>query len=229
MTKITTSEAFAQIDALTTGLDLPLPALEQFQVQIVIDKLELAWKAVKKKHAAYAFKSDEASLNAFMETELKLQLESDRLFQLLASAVARGSETPNFDGTKIEKRPDINIYRTGKARIAIVIECKIIDGASRTVKMYCENGIERYVIGDYGWAYSQGFMLAYVRDGSTLKGHLHPTLKKQPKCATTSLPNPQAGSPHLANSTHTRSFTYPTKGAPNNVPGPIELKHVWLS
>lgn len=231
MTALSVAEGLAQIDALTAGVDLPMPALRSYQVDVIVDSLRDAWSKVKASNPTYASTSNEASLNLFMETELKLQLANGGILGLLASAISRGSETPTHNGQLIEKRPDINIHRSGGeySRFPITVECKIIDGVDRTIKKYCDDGVHRYVDGHYGWAQSDGFMLAYVRDGSTIGTGLVAALGGDNPYATLDFPDPDPPPSEIGRSRHDRSFTYPTKKHPNNVPGPIRLTHLWLS
>src|ERR1022692_3243795 len=61
----------------------------------------------------------------------------------------RGGESISFDGKRLELRPDLGIYLTGRHRnFPLVVECKIIDGPTgKGVDLYCVNGIRRFVEG----------------------------------------------------------------------------------
>ena len=43
---------------------------------------------------------------------------------------------------------------------------------------YCDDGLVRFVRGDYAWAMQEAMMLAYTRDGRTIAGHLIPEIAK---------------------------------------------------
>lgn len=110
-------------------------------------------------------------------------------------------------------------------------ECKLIDKVGKkTVKLYCTDGLTRFVHGDYAWATREAFMLAYVRDGSDIEGCLVPYLadsrhKSPDPCQTESLPTRLAPA-NLACSRHSRCFAYVHPEAAS--PGSIDLWHLWL-
>lgn len=141
----------------------------------------------------------------------------------------RGNEMTNFDGSHIEKRPDIVFRRAGisaiaKTNHALFVECKRVHNDA-TLTSYCTHGIARFVRGDYAWAVSVAMMLGYASSPFTLPKDLeihfaaglaschhaltHPGLSTIGRCTA---------------SHHDRTFTYPS-GAP---PGQIVLRHMWL-
>ena len=153
----------------------------------------------------------------------------------LVLCVARGKESLTYDGSHLEKRPDLSIYLTNKFRaFPLVAEAKIIDRpASKTETLYCDKGLIRFVNGEYAWANREAFMLAYVRDRASILGHLIPHLSKKSetqKFRVEALPTAifLAGS-DMAKSAHGRNFAYKHQIAPNDAPGPIAIWHVWLS
>ena len=84
------------------------------------------------------------------------------------SSVRQGSQ--GFaDGSHIEKRPDLTLYLTSRnPNFPLVVECKIIDRRTRKgVDLYCEEGLRRFIDGEYAWTNSEAVMLAYVRDQSS--------------------------------------------------------------
>ena len=100
-------------------------------------------------------------------------------------------------------------------------------------KLYCENGIRRFVEGEYAWGNREAFMIGYVRDGSSIRptltdallraAHLKPRrylLKALPVSAG-------SGSLDLAYSRHRRTFVYNGNQPPAG-PGPITVWHLWL-
>jgi hypothetical protein len=109
----------------------------------------------------------------------------------------------------------------------LAIECKLIDHSNgKGVDLYCDNGVVRFLEGQYSWYALESFMLAYVRDKSTIQPaltfHLLANSKKKPDPYLTELlPVPVKGVYHeLGVSKHGRFF----KGNP----GPITLWHLWL-
>lgn len=140
----------------------------------------------------------------------------------------------NFDGSRLEVKPDLSIQLTDRrALLPLIVECKLIDNASKkTVRLYGTKGLVRFVKGDYAWYAQEAIMLAYVRDGSTIMSCLMPHLEKHlgkdsyGHC-TEQLPELDTRVPQdLARSRHRRSFPYQE---PNGEPGPITVWHLWLA
>jgi hypothetical protein len=169
-----------------------------------------------------------------MEIRLNALIETDDLWALLARNVARGKETISFDGSHLEKRPDLSIYLTDRSpSFPLIVECKLIDVQRRkTLDLYCKDGLLRFVRGDYAWATKEAFMLAYVRDDSTIFGRLTPFLDecraKQPDVYLTDvLPELISESAmHVARSFHNREFRYVGL---SNGPGAIAIWHLWIA
>ena len=92
--------------------------------------------------------------------------------------VARGKESLSFDGSHLEERPDLSLNLTRRdLRFPLVVEAKILDAASgKTRNLYCEQGLRRFLEGKYAWGTREAFMLAYVRDGSSITATLNPFL-----------------------------------------------------
>ena len=179
--------------------------------------------------------ADEIEVNTLVETRLNALLDEDVRWSQLVSVVARGKETMSYDGRHLEKQPDLSIYLTNRSpSFPLVVECKLIDAPSRKrIDLYCKDGLMRFVRGEYAWAVREAFMLAYVRDGSTISSCLAPFLAhskaRQPDAyLTQSLPNPIVGSRmQLARSSHGRGFRYVDPGSVP--PGEIEIWHLWVS
>lgn len=154
----------------------------------------------------------------------------------LVLCVVRGGESISFDGSHLEKRPDLAIYLSNGARhFPLVVEAKILDHAKgKTLTSYCDRGLLRFVKGEYAWANSEAFMLGYVRDGSSIDAKLTPRLAE----AMALNPRPyllEALPVHvgpigldLAHTQHGRDFVYSCQAPPNS-PGPILIWHLWLS
>ena len=152
----------------------------------------------------------------------------------MVSSVDRGRESINFDGRRIEVRPDISFRLTHwDARFRLVAECKIIDvNSGKTAALYRDKGIARFVEGNYAWGCSDAIMLGYVRCGSKLNPVMLKTLKQHPstECEASDLRVPKSASlpsDGFGTSRHRRTFKYvhPTSQVD---PGAIELWHLWL-
>jgi hypothetical protein len=157
--------------------------------------------------------------------------------------VTRGSETVNFSGTKISKKPDIVFHLRREHRTdwdqrqdAIFAECKPVDKEHRLSDHYCAvgkstSGIERFVMGDYGWAMEQGMMIAYVRDGFQIIRDLEDSLAApknrtglgEPSALTCIIPARDSYTQGLHLTTHQRLFSWH-----GSMPAtPIDLYHSW--
>lgn len=101
----------------------------------------------------------------------------------LYDAVVRGGKVKAADGRN-QKAPDL-VLRPPRAKgvrnrshWGIFVECKIVDGG-KSYASYCENGLCRFVDGEYCARMRSGAMLAYVRDGARPFGTLDPRLHRR--------------------------------------------------
>ena len=142
----------------------------------------------------------------------------------------------SFDGSHLEKRPDLSIYLSDRTRrFPLVVEAKIVDAAhAKTVASYCDRGLLRFVEGEYAWANREAFMIGYVRDKSSIDAKLIPFL------ANANVLNPAKylveeyavdvgpAAVEFAYTRHGRNFVY-SRQVPPNSPGAILVWHLWLS
>ena len=223
-----------QIAELTRALDLPLPAIPDELMGVIAEKLESAFGDLKVTAAATIASGTEAEVTSLLESRLNAMLDTDPLWASLVMCVARGKETVSFDGTHLEKRPDLTIFLTDRQRNhPLLVEAKIVDkSAGKTVNLYCENGVRRFLAGEYGWGTCEGFMLAYVRDGSstgvTLSTFLSNALAPGFAVVATSIPTGISVG-DILHSGHDRNFAYLPPLGPRRSPGPIALWHLWVS
>jgi hypothetical protein len=155
--------------------------------------------------------------------------------------VTRGENFANYDGTRLDKQPDLRFSTipTGTpARLieqhAIFAECKIVDSAGQSVHRYCKDGLQRFVTGQYSWAMPSGLMLAYAREAcsvpATLSPHLGDCTFADPcALATRALPaedTAAGGPPRAWVSSHARAWKYRRA---RRAPGEIRVWHLWLS
>lgn len=223
-----------QVAELTRGQSLPLAPLPESILRVIAETVVRAWNELRARHRAILNIGDEAEVSALLISRLNTLRDEDPCWENIASGVSRGRETISFDGGHLEKRPDVSIHITRRNfGFPLVAECKLIDHPNKkTVNLYCKQGLTRFVNGEYAWATQEAFMLAYVRDGSSIATTLKPYLTKNQTvtpdcCATEILPTPLPHSPtDLAHSRHGRHFSYLNQ---ESAPGSIELWHLWLS
>ncbi|MEQ9151879.1 MAG: hypothetical protein RLO06_10380 [Parvibaculum sp.] len=225
-----------QIDELTRGIELPLAALHEEHLALIADMIALAWGDLALNRARTLAMGSEAEINALLEARLSRLLDEHPLWEQLVRSVARGKETVSFNGAHLEKRPDLSIFLSGRSpTFPLVVECKLIDAPDgKSGTLYCNNGLRRFLTGEYGWSGRDGFMLAYVRDQSTIESCLLPLLA----AGRTAKPDPFAlrdwpvesgdGVLDLAATRHDRAFRYLNREAPADAPGPIAVWHLWL-
>ena len=225
-----------QIDALTRGLRLPLPAVETTYLEIIAESLSRAFHDVQISHPTQVASGSEAEVTALLEARLNVMCEQDPLWRQLVLCAVRGKESVSFDGSHIEKRPDLSLYLSSRARnFPLIVEAKFLDTATaKTTALYCDKGLRRFLAGEYAWAAQEAFMVAYVRDGSSIAGRLTPLLthdmaQAAPNYAVQTLPK-AIGTPtgDLASSRHGRGFTYIHQAPPLHSPGAMTIWHLWL-
>ena len=223
-----------QVAELTKGVRLPLPAIASVHLEILAEGLRQAFDELCVDQPATVASGHENEVTALMEARLNVLIETERLWGQLVNSVARGKESISFDGSHLEKRPDLCIYLSDRRqRFPLVAEAKILDAvASKTLKLYCDEGIRRFVEGEYAWSSREAFMVGYVRDRSSIDAHLRPFLSKAIRSTNylvEELPV-HAGSDdlELAHTRHRRDFFYDHQLPPNS-PRAITIWHLWLS
>jgi hypothetical protein len=114
-------------------------------------------------------------------------------------------------------------------------KCKPVDATHPAGSKYCDDGLVRFLRGDYAWAMQEGMMLAYARDGRTIAKNLIPAMQESPRLRTLeTVTLPTASTSHAAGicataeavhvSQHRRGFPWPHgKGAATD----ITIYHLW--
>lgn len=224
-----------QISELSRSLQLPLPAIAYDHLTVITEGLERAFNDIRASAPHTVALGTEPEVTALLEARLNALIEIDPYWGQLVLCVARGKESLSFDGTHLEKRPDLSIFLTSRARsFPLIAEAKIIDASSgKTEASYCHDGIRRFLIGEYAWGGREAFMIAYVRDGSAITTKLAPYITRPAQGATdyATEEGPKDigyGSADCARSRHSRAFVYLHQAPPADKPGPITLWHLWL-
>jgi hypothetical protein len=159
-------------------------------------------------------------------------------------SLVRQGQWANYNGAVLTKTPDLFFKLrddNSEPRPVIsefdglFIECKPVDITHPAGSKYCDDGMIRFVRGDYAWAMQEGMMLAYARDKRTIVGHLTPAMSEKPRLATLAtaqLPecssNPAAAACAVAEaihiSRHRRGFPWREgKGLASD----ISIYHLW--
>lgn len=217
--------------------ELPLPALDPMHIEIILELLQQAYEGIKRSYPSAVASGDEKHLNSLMVDRLNHLVGNDPVANLLVRAVSLGTETKNYDASRFEMRPDIQISLTSRQHLfPLIVECKLIDiSQGKTVDRYCRDGLARFTTGDYAWTNREAMMLAYVRGGASTANHLHPFLTaamalSPPEYAVVSLPKKCASSlPDAAKSDHGRYFSYVHGAQRGKLPGDIAVWHLWVN
>ena len=149
-----------QVAELTRGVRLPLPAVAAEHLEVLAEGLHQAFGELCVAQPNTMASGDENEVTALMEARLNMLIEKGPPWGHLVNCVARGKESVSFDGSHLEKRPDLSIYLSDREqRFPLVAEAKILDAAtSKTAKLYCDEGVRRFVEGEYAWSNGEGFM-----------------------------------------------------------------------
>ena len=152
------------LSELIRGQELPLPALDHLHVEVILELLQNAYTGIKADYHAAVSSGEEKHLNSLMVDRLNHLVGENSLASLLVRSVSRGTETKNYDATRFEMRPDIQISLTSRQHLfPLIVECKLIHIAKgKTVDLYCRDGLARFRTGDYAWTNQEALMLAYV-------------------------------------------------------------------
>lgn len=185
-----------------------------------------------------------AALRTTIESNLRQSGEVSGFDKRKFETVIRQGQWANFDGTRITKAPDLFFkLRDDESDPrpvlsefeGLFIEAKPVDSTHPVGSKYCDDGIIRFVRGDYAWAMQEAMMLAYARDNRTIAGHLIPAVTeaaRKTSLATIRIPEgciaTAAAACHEAEavhiSEHRRDFRWPDEKGPAT---DITIYHLW--
>ena len=156
----------------------------------------------------------------------------------LLTTITRESKVRNYDGTKLDKMPDLLFGLVERPPVEypsqdwLFIECKPVDAEHTAGAHYCDKGLIRFVRGDYAWAMRSAMMVGYARAGCTILPKLHEALQSRSnKIPTINQPHPcrRSKADSVSEAVHIskqgRSFKYveTEQSAPA-----ITIRHLWL-
>lgn len=155
------------------------------------------------------------------------------------ASMRREPKVSNYDGRSPDKMPDLLVEFIDRpagvmnSQHGLFIECKPVDRKHPAGSAYCDEGLIRFVRGDYAWAMQSAMMIGYARNGYSLVPKLSEALvsnRKEP-IPTTFGPEscPQTTATAIAEqvaiSKHQRTFNYIENNSPA---GEIIIRHLWL-
>ncbi len=179
-----------------------------------------------------------------LENDLRQTGEIGGFNSTFYERVVRHAEVTNYNGQKIAKTPDLSfkLRHAGVEPRAVVsshdalfVECKPVDADHSAGSAYCDDGLIRFVNGDYAWAMQEAMMLAYVRDGRSIAGHLIPAMASSARKLSLGTVQPIRKCHELATaacseaeavhvSQHRRGFSWPDGKGPAT---DITVYHLW--
>ena len=250
----TTETAVGVWQTTPDSYDLPHPKVQEPVIKIVCRVLAHAFETLRSEGKNLnALSEDEitAGLMEYLEnTVLKANGDPSKggipgFTRIVFRSVTRQSNAQSYNQQKIRPSPDLwfllnydDRQRTLPSYDALLVECKIVSSKKHheVGSWYCDNGLIRFVNGDYAWAMTESLMLGYVRDDRSMASHLIPAMQdadRLMKLQTLSQPTqitakavaaiPCCREPiHV--STHGRGFEY--KEGKGNAPA-ISIYHLW--
>lgn len=224
---------------------LPHPPLS-LRTHLVVEKaIRAAWQMLLSR------KRDGFNPQTASEDQITLQLH-ERLFdevfdrnivdgfdRQIFGAIRREPKVRNFNGVHPDKMPDLLMDFVDRpagamnSQHGLFIECKPVDRLHGVGPRYCDDGLIRFVRGDYGWAMQSAMMVGYARKDFPIFPRLSEAMKakrKEPirvcgrlrKCPESSA---TAQAEQVAVSHHERVFSYTNS---SDCPGQIMIRHLWL-
>lgn len=182
------------------------------------------------------------ALRNIIENELRQSGAVSGFDRRRYDTVVRHAQTENFDSTKLAKAPDLwfKLRHDDKeprpvlsTQDALFVECKPVDGDHAAGSAYCDDGLIRFIRGDYAWAMPEAMMVGYSRAGRTISGHLVPAMSEPSRLATlktealptaVTQPVPSERAEALYQSRHQRGFPWPEDKGPATE---ITIYHSW--
>lgn len=149
------------------------PDISDVHKRAVERALRWAWKEVCRRWPTTSRSGSEEQVTARIHRVLNEHTANNRRAAPglhMFETVNRGSKVESID-ERIELMPDL-VFRPpippgvrNRGDWGYFVECKIVDG-SRSIGLYCTEGVARFSNGEYGAWMPSGAMMAYVRDGS---------------------------------------------------------------
>jgi len=227
--------------------DLPHPPLAPSVLLLIRLVMLRAFELLREKPLNLAAAQEDqvtTALRSTIENNLRQSGDVPGFNRRTFETVIRQGGWANYDGKSLNKSPDLFFKLRDdeteprpvlSEHDGLFIEAKPVDATHAVGSTYCDDGLIRFVRGDYAWAMQEAMMLAYARNGRTIKRFLLLAMSAAQRMSTLQtqqLPTPTtmevAGSTPAAEavfmSRHERTFQWPQgKGQAT----PIDIFHVW--
>lgn len=207
-----TSRGFFTLGVSSEDYQLPHPRLELPMILLIRRVLCRALELLREEKFRLAEAVEDqvtTALRAVIENKLRETGSIPGFNKRTYDFVSRQGQFANYDGTRLGKSPDLCFrlrHDEAEPRMvvpeydALFVECKPVDKKHFAGSDYCDDGLIRFVRGDYAWAMQEGMMLAYARDGRTIADDLIPAMDqpdRRTSLATVQLPQ----ACHVSNAT----------------------------
>jgi hypothetical protein len=235
------SSGFLTAPILRKSRDYPFHDFPAYAKPIIVRAIEAAWERIcehSEQHGGALREEKEDALTTRLEECLNdIQSEPEHPSGFSASlfqAVVRDAAVTSYDDSSLKKRPDLTFrlvpVEPGLERSShygLFVECKIV-GPRHPVQIYCDEGLRRFVSGEYAWAMPCGMMLGYAWKGFSIPDTLNHHLQTGTSTGLSlrSLPQPLpalAKSFPVFESAHSRTWLRDGKSH-----GDIAIYHLWL-
>jgi hypothetical protein len=130
-----------------------------------------------------------AALKSIIENDLRQSGTIAGFSKRTYDPIIRQGQVTNYNQTKLTKTPDLCFKLRNdeedrpvlSEHEALFVECKPVDGTHSVGGKYCDDGLCRFVDGEYAWAMEEGMMLAYSRK-RTIAADLIPAMQDSNRC-----------------------------------------------
>ena len=238
---------FFTFGVLPDSYDLPHPRLGLPVILLIRRVLLRAFELLREQNFQLATASEDeitAALRSVIENNLRESGSVKGFGKRTYESVVRQGQWANYNGAVLTKTPDlcfrIRDDNNEPCRIipefnALFIECKPVDKTHPAGSKYCDDGLIRFVRGDYAWAMQEGMMLGYTRNGRTIADHLNTAMREKLRMdslATVELPKicsiPAAAACTAAEAVHTSRHrrTFPWRDGKGTATE-ICVYHLW--
>lgn len=173
---------------------LPHPRLGLPVILLVRRVLLCAFDLLRERNFALATaKEDEVTtaLRAIIENDFRQTGKVAGFNRRSYETLVRQGQVINFDFTKLTKTPDLCFKLRNdeeeprpvlSEHDALFCECKPVDETHAAGGRYCDDGLCRFVEGDYAWAMEEALMIGYARHGRTIANHLVLAMREPSRC-----------------------------------------------
>ena len=180
--------------------DLPHPRIPVQVMLLMHHVLQVAFAELRRQQGSLAQDSEDAvtiPLCRILENDLRHRRQRGRSDAIpgfddtLVESIVHHVGTTNHDGTQLKKEPDLlfKLRAPDGARVlhsdyAIFVECKPVGKRHSVRSKYCDDGLIRFVKGEYAWAMQDALMIGFARHKRTITGHLAPVLEEKTRRKT---------------------------------------------